>query len=264
MPILNLTETMYLLFESFMLIFIRMLGFFVVAPVIGGTNIPNMVRISISFFTAFLVLFGRNVILTAPVPNLYALGAMAITELFVGLILGFIVFIFFSIFYYVGQLIDYEIGFSMVSVFDPISQIQVPITGNLLYLLLSFLFILTGSHYDLFNAMFYTFDVIPLGKALFASDEAVKIFLSLVSVIFTTGFQVTLPITGALLVVQVALGLLTKTAPQMNIFSIGLPLKLMFGLVILYVIMPLFITISNTVFGEINTSLLKMIEVMIP
>jgi flagellar biosynthetic protein FliR len=169
-----------------------------------------------------------------------------------------------TMFYYAGQLVDFQIGFSMVKVFDPVSQIQIPLTGNLFFLCVSFLLLLSGAHYNFFRALFYSYNVLPIGESVIANENMLRVFISMYGNFFALGFRTALPIIGSMLVLQLALGILNKASPQMHIFSIGLTVKVPVGLSLLYITLPMFHVITDNIFVYINRILYSVVGGMAP
>lgn len=258
-----LMSNVFLNIDIVLVIFVRFLGFFMVSPVFGGRNIPSYSKIGLSFI--------MSTILLSTMPNFtinydnHILGYvfLVLKELIVGMLFGFVVYLILSIFYLAGQLIDYQIGFSMVSVLDPFSQIQIPITGNLYYLIILALILITNGHHKIIQALFYSYKVLPAGQAVF-DNKMVGNYIIILSDIFVIAIKVASPIIGAILILDVALGILARTAPQMNMFVIGLPLKLIMGLICLIVIMPLLNMIYNFVSEELFKQLFIVIKGLIP
>jgi flagellar biosynthetic protein FliR len=143
----------------------------------------------------------------------------------------------FSAFLFAGQLMDFQIGLSMASVFDPLTLAQTPITGNLLHLITCAALIRTGGLHELIAAAAASFDTIPPGGAVMGGG----LFMSAVGLlgeVVAAGLRIAMPVVASLFVIDVALGILVKTVPQMNVFVVGMPLKMIAGLVILYFIAP--------------------------
>ncbi len=241
--------TIYENIDKVLLIFARIAGFIYLIPVFSGTNTPTRVKIGFSFIIA-VVIFSTGVANDVAVAdNAIAYAVILSKEILTGLCLSFVVYTFFTAFYFAGQMMDYSIGFSMVSVFDPITQIQVPITGNMLYYIMTIMFIRTGGLNSLLATLFESFRLIPIGTTNFALDEGLMLYLvEMTSTYIELGFRIAAPIICTILVVDVALGILVKASPQMNVFVVGMPIKLLVGLVVLYLICPYFIDVYNEVY----------------
>ena len=151
-------------FDVFLLVLVRMTGLFVIAPIFGRSNVPVYLKIGFSFFLALIVV---NT-LTVPKPeyfnNIYDFAFLVLKEFLVGVTIGYVSFLVFSAIYLAGQLIDMQIGFSMVSVLDPMSNIQVPVTSNFYFIISMLIFLSINGHHLLIKALFNSYNMIPLGK----------------------------------------------------------------------------------------------------
>lgn len=258
-------SSMFGILETFFLVTIRILGFFLIVPIFGGEGVQARLKLFLAMTTSFILMTSQGV---SYVPKTDIANAeffvLGLKEMAVGLIMGFVVYFLMSMFYYIGQLVDFQIGFSMVSVFDPINQMQIPITGNFFYLIIGFLLIMSGAHYNFFRALFYSYMLVPIGTANLTNGTLAASLIGLFGTFFTMGFTMALPIVGSMLVLEVSLGILNKTSPQMHIFSIGMSLKVLVGLILIMVLLPMFSTISMMVFDEINEGLLVIIRGMMP
>lgn len=250
--------------DLYLLIIVRLLGFFVIMPIFGGTNVPMIVRIGFSVAVAGIIISTQAV---GPVEydnNVFAYGVLITKEIVIGIILGFSVYFVLSTLYMAGQLIDFQMGFSMVSVFDPVSQLQVPITGNLYYFFVGVIMVVTNAHHTIFRALFYSYQVLPIGASDIFSNEVMMTVIRILSSYFVISVKIALPLTGAILVLDAALGLMTKTAPQVNIFSVGIPIKLIAGILIIWSTSDMIIPVSSNLFDEIYKNLFEIIKGLMP
>lgn len=250
--------------DIYLLVLVRLLGFFVIMPVFGGTNVPMMVRIGLSVIIAGIIMSTQTITIAPYDENIIAYGVLILKEIAVGVILGFSVYFILATLYMAGQLIDFQIGFSMVSVFDPVSQLQVPVTGNIYYFMVSALMVVTNAHHAIFSALFYSYTALPIGISDVLSNELMEIILRVLSTYFVISIKIALPITGAILVMDAALGMMTKTAPQINIFSVGIPLKMIAGLTIIWATVDMLVPVSNNLFSQIYSNLFNVIKGMMP
>jgi flagellar biosynthetic protein FliR len=250
--------------DIYLLIIVRLLGFFVIMPIFGGTNVPTMTRIGLSVVIAGIIISTQQVQPIIYYDNVFMYAFLVLKEVVVGIMLGFCVYIVIATLYLAGQLVDFQIGFSMVSVFDPLTQIQVPITGNLYYFLVSVILVVTNAHYTIFRALFYSYKVLPIGAANILSNEVMSTFMAMISSYFIISVKIALPIMGAILVLDSALGLMARTAPQINIFSVGVPLKLLIGLIIIWATADMFKPVSDYLFQLIYENLFNIIKGLIP
>ncbi|MDR1209409.1 MAG: flagellar biosynthetic protein FliR [Clostridiales bacterium] len=247
--------------DVFLLVMIRLVGFFVILPVFAGSNIPTAVRVGAAFLIAAAVFAkaeaGADIAGAAAIE--YAV--IALKEFAVGFCMAFAVYAVFSAFYLIGQLADFQIGFSMVSVFDPGSSIQVPITGNLFYLMVLAFFIETGGLGGVIRAVAESFSVLPIGSAdIIGNGRLLETAVSVTSHFLVFGVRASLPVVGTVFIVDIALGLLTKAVPQMNVFVVGMPIKLMAGLAVLYLVMPAFYGLYQSAYDSAMNYMARMLR----
>ncbi len=242
--------------DKLLLIFARIASFLFLMPIFSGVNVPTRIKIGFSFIIA-VVIFSTGVTNGVEVSTTAVGYAFSLCkEIFTGILLGYIVFTFFTVFYFAGQMMDYSIGYSMVNVMDPVSQIQVPITGNLIYYVMAVLLIVSGGLNSILLVFFDSFNSIPLGTTNFMMDEGFVYFMiQLTSTYLELGIRIAAPLLGTILIVDIALGILVKASPQMNVFVVGLPIKLLVGLTLLVLICPYFLQVYNEVFNLMYESL---------
>ncbi len=251
--------------DIFVLIFVRILGTVIITPVIGGTHIPAMARIGFSLALAGIVYYSGNTMEIVYNDSVLGYGLLIAGEFFVGVIIGFVVFFILNVAYLAGHFIDQQIGFSMVSVYDPITQSQVPITGNLYYFALCTLFIVSNGHHMLIKSLFYSYNAIPVGAAsIIGNGKIITVLFEIVVNFFTVGFLIALPIVGIILIIDVVLGILIKAVPQINVFVVGMPAKVFIGLISIFIVLPMFVGIYNIIYSQIYTAVLNVIKVMMP
>lgn len=251
--------------DIFLLIFVRILGMVVITPVIGGRQIPVITRIGLSLIIASLVYSSGNVTDITYNDSIIGYGILIAKEFFVGFIIGFVIYFIINIMYLAGHFTDQQIGFSMVSVYDPITQAQVPITGNLYYFAICVLFIVSNGHHMVIKALFYSYKAIPIGMArILENGELLTVIMQLAIQFFSLGFTIAMPIIGIILVMDLVLGILVKTVPKINVFVVGMPLKVFVGLIAIWIVIPVFISAYNIIFGLMSDSVLNIIKVMMP
>jgi flagellar biosynthesis protein FliR len=248
-------------FDVFILVLVRMTGLFVTAPIFGRRNVPVYLKIGFSFFLAMILV---NT-LTVPKPeyfnNIYDFALLVLKEFLVGVTIGYVSFLVFSAIYLAGQLIDMQTGFSMVSVLDPMSNIQVPVTSNFYFIISMLIFLSINGHHLLIQALFKSYNMIPLGNASFNQNlmsDIIRVFGD----IFIIGFKISAPIIAAILITDVALGVISRTMPQLNVFVVGMPLKIILGVLIIYLSIPVFTEVISWMTGRMNTEVFKFMSDM--
>lgn len=248
--------------EFYLMIIVRMSAFVVVAPFFNMSSVPRKVKAG---FAVFLGLMMANMLDYTPLTYTGTIGFMAliIKEAVVGLLIGYAASICTYIVNFSGELIDMEIGLSMVNQFDPVSRVQTTITGNLYSYLIMFLLMATNMHYYILSALFDSFKLIPIGSAVIPPTFYELIVRYIVDY-FVIGFRIVLPVFATTLLMNIVLGIMAKVAPQMNMFVIGMQLKILVGLIILLLVIELLPQISDFVFTEMKTMINLFMRAMAP
>lgn len=248
--------------EYFILILMRISGFIYVAPFFGQSGVPRKVKAALSLFIAIIVFM-----MTPYEPITYhgviGYALFAAKEVLIGILLGFVANICNYILGFAGNVIDMEIGFSMVNILNPVAAIQNTVTGNLYTYIVMLIFLVTNMHHILLRALIDTFHLIPLGEVVFRPNLYL-IMAKFLNDFFVIGFRIVLPIFAAILVTNVVLGILAKVAPQMNMFVIGMQLKIFIGLFILIFIIDLIPSVANFIFDEMKVMMEAVISSMKP
>lgn len=246
-------------YQIFLLILVRMTGLFLLTPVFSRNNIPNILKVGFSFFCSVILINILDVKLLNLSP--YNLVIFTIKELLVGLMLGFVSYLFFTSLYLAGQIIDMQIGFGMVNVLDPQHNIQVPIIGTLYYILAILIFLTIDGHHFLLDALIKSYEYVPIGQFKFA-DGFVNQLIRILSQTFIIGFKISGPVLAAIFLADVLLGILAKTMPQMNVFIVGMPLKILVGIVTIIITLPLFIATLQHIFNNMYEEIFNFLKVI--
>lgn len=242
----NIFELLFNKYELFLLVLVRTSGIFLISPFFSSQNVPNTLKAGFSFILSILITIILDVNL-----NIYdtTFVVLLVKELMVGLIIGFISYAFFSTFYVMGQIIDMKIGFGMVNVIDPQHRIQVPLMGNFYYIIAFLILLAINGHHTIINALIDSYDYVGIGKFVFKQDTAFFL-IDILSKSFITGFKLSAPIIAIIFLTDLLLGILARTIPQMNVFVVGMPLKILIGLLLIGVSLPIFYTIATGVFND--------------
>lgn len=223
-------------YQMFLLVLVRTSGLFILSPLFSGQNVPNTMKVGLTFFISMIL----TPTLTLGVDlSKEIMFILIFKEFLIGVIIGFIAYAFFSAFFVMGQMIDMRIGFSMANVIDPQSKTQVPLTGNFYYMIAFLLILLIDGHHIIIKALRDSYAAIPIGTFIY-SEDVLKIIVNSAIKSFEIGFKLSTPIVAVIFLVDVILGIMARTIPQMNVFVVGMPLKLIIGLFIMAVALPLF------------------------
>lgn len=247
----------------FLLIFCRISAFFVVVPVFSSQGVPATFKVGISFFVALVVFSASGTGITVPQDINYIL--MILREILIGLLLGFTGYLMFMAIQTAGSFIDIQIGFGIANVIDPMTGTSAPILGNFKYMIALLMFLSINGHHHLLNAIVYSYNWVPMNNDLFLKmiDGSLSEFLvRTFAQSFVLAFQMSAPLVTALFLTDVGLAFLARTAPQYNVFVIGVPLKIIIGLVLLLVLMPGLAVLFQNLFDIMFESMENLLGLM--
>ena len=234
----------------FLLMLTRCSGIFMIAPFFGSLNIPVTIRAAAAFaFTLVLFPVVDGLGTVAAPPAVWAFAGSVLAELFIGWLIGFVAYVCFSAIHMAGKVMDMQVGFAVVNVMDPTSGQQIPLIGSLLYNLGIIVFLVTNGHHVIITALVESFRMVPLA-AMQPNLSLTMLLVDFTNGIFVTGMKIAMPVTFAILLVNVALGILARTMPQMNIFVVGIPLQLMVGVGVLSMLLPFYVMFLDVLFNE--------------
>lgn len=248
-------------FSVFLLIFVRVASFFLTVPIFSYRTVPAMFKIGIAFFLALTMFF---VVDSEPIPIDHLYYMLILKEAMVGIILGFIGYLILSAVQIAGGFIDFQMGFAIANVMDPQTGAQSPIIGQYLYMF-AFLFLLSvNGHHLLLDGIYYSYQFIPLDQVFihFHSENMVQFILKLFSQMFVIAFQLSIPVVACLFLVDLALGIVARTVPQLNVFVVGLPLKIMVSFLVLFVVIGAMIFTVGELFDLILRSMRAFMEIV--
>ena len=248
-------------FEYFLMIVVRVASFVAVAPFYGTNNTPRRVKIGFSVMVAILLFQ----ILERPAldyEGVFGFAVIIIREGITGLLIGFAASVCNSIILFAGNIIDMDIGLSMAQEFDPMTNSQVTITGNLYQYLLLLMMVVTNMHHYVLRALIDSYQVIPVNGQVFQWDSLAESMTTYMADSFVIAFRIVLPVFACMMILNCILGIMAKVAPQMNMFAVGMQMKVLLGLTVLFLTVMLLPGISDFVFKEMKRMIVSMIEGM--
>jgi flagellar biosynthetic protein FliR len=215
---------------------VRAGGFVALAPPFNSAGIPMAVKGALALALS-LVVFPQ---ISGQVPEVTAgfLIVSAITEAAIGVALGFVVQVLFTAVQMAGDLIDMAGGFSLQPAFDPLSLSAHATIGRLHHLLATTLLFTSGGHLMLVRGFVTSYRGMPVGGSI-PTDQIGQALITAFSMMFLAALQIAGPMIAVLLLADIALALLTRAAPALNVFAIGFPVKIMVTLVLLGLTFPL-------------------------
>ncbi len=249
-------------FQLFILILVRVTGLFVISPIFGRSNTPTILKIGISVMLALILLPLKINTFYLEIDNIRTLMLWTITEFLIGIIIGFIAFIYFSLVYLGGMLADIQMGFGMVNIMDPQTNAQMPLMGGFYNILLSMIFLAINGHHKLIRALIHSYDIIPIGFKITVNESAIQYLIKIFTETFMLAFQLSAPIMITILLAHVILGILARTMPQMNIFVVGLPLKIGIGILVILLSLEIFIPFSENLFDKMFQAIYELMQII--
>lgn len=209
--------------------FVRISGMLFAVPVFGTRMMPVRIRIA---FTIVLTAVLAPLLPAPPAVDIISLAGLLITaqELFIGLIMGFVLQMVFSALVMAGEQIAMSMGLGFASLVDPANGVNVPVISQFYVIVASLLFLAMNGTMLITEALVQSFQLLPVGTGLLGKE----VFWTLATwggQMFISAILIALPIVTTLLVTYMALGVMTRAAPQLNIFSVGFPVTMMLGFI---------------------------------
>ena len=216
--------------DALLLIFVRILGVFMTLPLISGQNIWNMARLFFAFVFAVIIYLSGIASTSFYLDSTLGYVYILLIEFLCGVLIGYAAYLVFNLILFTGQIFDFNIGLAMVNVLDPMTQIQVPIFGNLYYFTMMVMLAITGGINTLLEGVIQSYVYLPIGTSwIIGNGELIMFLVHLLVESLILALRISMPIFGTMLLINIALGIMVKTVPAMNVFVVGLPVRLMVG-----------------------------------
>ncbi len=246
-------------FEYFLVILVRIMGAMAFAPIFGNMNVTRRIRLFLSVAVALPIFFSHPY---EPLGYTTTIGftSILLKELVVGLSIGFMSNITLTIITMAGQFIDRELGFSMVSSFDPTFNTETTITAEFYNKLIIIIMLSTNMHYFILSALSDSFELIPIGNVKLDSGLLYDSMIQYITDYFVIALRISMPIMITIMLSNVILGVLAKTSPQMNMFVIGIQLKIILGFMILVVTLPFLGNITRYIYEQMETIVMEILK----
>lgn len=219
----------------FLLIAMRMSGFVLFNPILARKNIPAIAKAGmIMVLTVAIYSFSEGEAFEVNSPIVY--GFLLLKEFAAGYVIGYVMQLFLFVISFAGYIMDFQMGLSMATVYDPQSNSQMPITGSIMNTYFMLLFFAVDGHLALMKILITSAEIVPYGKILITqnlAERVLEIFLQCIDM----GIRFAFPILAAEFLVEMAIGILNKAVPQISVFIINIQLKLIVGLGLLVILL---------------------------
>jgi flagellar biosynthetic protein FliR len=242
--------------------FVRILSFIATEPVLGNRSVPLQVKLALALFVTVLI----APILPAPppVPPASAAGLLVLAQqVLIGAAMGFTARIVVSAAEMAGQLAGLQMGLGFALFFDPETAGQSPLVAEFYGLIAVLTLLATNGHYVVLTALAESFRVLPVTVEPMASRGLLTV-VSWGGQIFESGLMMSLPVVGALLIANIGIGILTRAAPQLNIFAVGFPVTLTVGFLMLYLSLPLIVPMIDALAQGGVAAIMRILEQLRP
>ncbi|MEW5816066.1 MAG: flagellar biosynthetic protein FliR [Spirochaetota bacterium] len=249
--------------QLFLLIFVRIFALIQISPLLSSGSVPQIVKTGLTLFTAVSIFpWVKN--LGYPIPaNGLLYAALLFGEIMVGIIIGFFLVVIYSAFLVAGQFFSLQMGFGASEVFDPLAQVEIPIMGQFLNIVAMFVFIgIDGFQRIFLVGVFKSFQTIRALDLLTQKQHLLNMFVRSLSGLFEQALVISFPVLGTLFLVSIAMGLLAKAAPQMNLLMLGFPISIGVAFIVLFVTIPFIMEAFGKIVDISFTELIKLFDLI--
>lgn len=229
-------------FLALIFVFLRIAAFLGISNVFFPTGTPNKLKIFISLILSFSLLGGIDYSSVNEITSNYYLITYAINEILTGLIFGLIVDISFKIIIMAGSLLDLHIGLSMVNIIDPNSKVNTTLNGNLLHSIAMMIFFIVDGHHLLIKSLIESFNLLSLGRSIIFG-ETLMALIGIIVEYFIIGLKIAIPIVLIIILTDLCMGLISRAVPQINVMILGMPVKMLVGMIAISLSLPLIVKI---------------------
>jgi flagellar biosynthetic protein FliR len=225
--------------QIFLMLLIRATGLFLAAPIFGHTSLPSQVKVGLIILLSVVTLPTLPAIHMTPITSHWELAALALRELLVGVLIGFVYRLLFHAAEFAGMLAGYQVGLAVSQAFDPTSGEQVSVIGRFWLMMATLIFLALNGHHMIIQAFHQSYQLVGPGEMV-ATGASGEYVIKLSAYVFVLAIKIVAPVLVTLVLMDVALGTVAKMMPSMNIFIVGFPLKIGMGLLVVALSLPAF------------------------
>lgn len=241
----------------FLLASCRTAGVIFFNPIFGRNSVPTIMKVGLSLALALFTTYELSSTQVINYSTIEFIGAM-LQGFIIGIVIGFIMTMFLSVFQLSGEFVDMQMGLSMASMYDPATKANISVTGNLFTAMYVIIFFTSNAYAALFSVLISSFQVVPLGIGEISSRIPV-FFIELMYYIFLYAVQLAIPIIVTEIIAEFAVGILMRLVPNINVFVVNIQIKVFIGLIVVFTIIPAlanFMTKMNLLMMEKITQVL--------
>ncbi|MCE8037361.1 flagellar biosynthetic protein FliR [Halomonas sp. MCCC 1A11062] len=242
--------------------FVRILAFFQAAPLWGHSSVPNQAKIGLAFLITLVIAPVLPPMPDVPLVSWAGFGIM-VEQMLIGIAIGLVMHVVFAVVQAAGEFIGLQMGLAFASFFDAGSGTNTMILSRIFFMITLLMFLALGGHLMVLEALVSSFYGLPIGIGAF-NPAAFEMMVRYGGTIFVAGMSLALPLVGSLLIINLAMGILNRSAPQLTVFNIGFPTSLTVGLVLLMVLMTDMSRFLQRLFSNGIQFIYALIEALAP
>ena len=248
----------------FFLVFVRVVSIIALVPIFGAQSVPPQLKVGFALILTVLS------IVPSMTPGLsfeqeFTLpffGLLVVKEVLVGVAVGFVASMLFTAVQFAGRLVDTEMGFGFVELMDPTTNETVTVWGQMQVILFTILFLVINGHYFMLLAIQKSFELLPLMGGSIPGAGVASHLVSLTGAVFIVALKFAAPVYIPLILSEVALGAVARTVPQINIFFVGMPLKIVLGLGTAVLALPMLTVVFRTTVEKLVQDIWRLLFLM--
>jgi flagellar biosynthesis protein FliR len=232
----------------------RASGLFLIAPVLSHSTFPQMAKAGLVILLSIILVSTLDQSSFVQATTLAELVTMVAKEMLVGLAIGFVFALLLMGVQSAGDIVSYQIGFTMSTVFDPSSGTEVSTLGQFWFLVATLVFLGLNGHHIIITAFNDSYRVIPVGQVVLNGSIG-ELIMKYSSYVFVIALKLAAPVIVSLLLIDVAMGVLSRLMPTMNVFILGFSVKIAVGLLVMAISLPVFSYVLEKATGYLNEQL---------
>ena len=246
---------------AFSLVLLRVGALIGTMPLFGEQVTPVKVKAGLTLVIAILLFPTVSSTLPAVSTDFISLLFRMLSETLIGAALGLSARLIFAAAQLAGEMIGFQVGFSVANVIDPVSSMHVSLIGQFLYLFAMLIFLITNSHHIFFAAIADSFRIVPL-LSFHVSGDFMSVMMGLCRDMFILAVKLSIPVIAMILFTNVGLGIVARTVPQINVFIVGFPLQISIGLIFFGLSIPLCGSLLQHAYGHLGDSVYALMRAM--
>lgn len=251
------------IFPIFLLIFIRLVGITITSPIFSSSIIPPAVIIGLMFLVAIILFPFASESLKISIPiDTWSYILLLGNELFIGFSIGLFISIIFTTFQVAGEFFSYQMGLGISEVLDPLSEVEVPVISQVFQVFAMLIFIsINGMEYEIL-VLRKSFELVRYVDFSMKVSALMPQVIVLFRDLFLISLQIAIPIIVTLLILNITLGIISKFAPQVNIFMVGINIQVIIGFILILLYIPFFSTFASNLFNNIFVRIVSWLKLI--